>query len=432
MIEEPFLTNRELASLILLSALIVFVLASSGRAAALRSVGVVLLTLATPKLLVPTVLYVVALLGALILACHVGLWEPALWKITVVWLVVAGLRLLFSLNQAIANPDFFRQALLRTVTAAAVVEFIVGLESFALWAEILGQGVAFIAVVTTGVAKQPVLRRTAHVYLGLLGLLALAWSTWHLIGNWSEIDHGMLVKELLVPIWLTPLALFLVYIYAVWAAYESAFVRMRIATSDQSLAGKRLALVLRTNIWLPHLRVIGGHGAFRIARAEGFREAWAVAGQILKEDRERAEAEAAAKRRLVDNAGRVGVDEFGRQLDQREFVETQASLRDLAISQMGHYRNAGGKYRADLIEILEPVFARKGLQQPSRISMYVASDGQSWYGERQTITGHWFAIGAAGPPSDQWLFDGPARPSGFPDEAEWDHWGGGEHSVNWD
>ena len=73
------------------------------------------------------------------------------------WLVVAGLGLLFSLNQAIENPDFFRRAFFRTLTAVAVVEFVASLESFALWVEILGQLLAFVAIATTSVAEQPVL-----------------------------------------------------------------------------------------------------------------------------------------------------------------------------------------------------------------------------------------------------------------------------------
>ena len=170
----------------------------------------------------------------------------------------------------------------------------------------------------------------------------------------------MLLREFLVPIWLTPLALFIVYAYAVWAAYESAFARMRIVKNHESLTRQPLALVLRTGIWLPRLRIVGNDGIFRIARTEGFREAWAAVGQIRRDRREHAEAEAAAERRLVDNAGRVGVDEFGRQLDRREFAETQASLRWLATSQMGHYRNGGEKYHEDLLSLAEPVFAQKG------------------------------------------------------------------------
>ena len=435
---EPILTNRELASLIILAAMIVFLAAlvvfaraSSGWGDLLRSVGVVLSTLAKPKLLVPMVLYVAAILGVLIPASHAGLWEPSLWKATVLWLLVSGLGLLFSLNEAIEDADFFRRAFLRTLGAVAIVEFIANLESFALWVEIPLQLVAFVAVITTSVAEQPAPRRIANTYLGLFGLSALAWGAWHVMSDWSQVGHGLLVRELLLPIWLTPVALLVVFAYAVWAAYESAFIRMRSANKDKSLARQRLALVLRTGIWLPHLRLVGGAGAFRVAGAAGFREAWEAVGQVLQEHREHAEAEAAAERRLVENAGRTGVDRFGQQLDQREHVETRASLRWLAISQMGHYRNGGEKYREDLLAMRVPSFTRDGLPQPDGIAMYVAADGQSWYAERQIITGHWFAIGAAGPPSDEWLFDGPDRPSGFPNEAGWDHWGGGEHSVNW-
>ena len=81
--------------------------------------------------------------------------------------------------------------------------------------------------------------------------------------------------------------------------------------------------------------------------------------------------------------------------------------------------------------LVESGFERYRLSQPHGITMHINSDGQRWYAERQTVTGHWFAIGAAGPPPDQWLFDGSARPEGFPVESAWDQWGGGEHPTNW-
>lgn len=386
--------------------------------------------LAKPKVSVPTLLYVAAVLGVLIPASRAGLWEPSLWKATVLWLLVSGLGLLFSLSEAIEDAHFFRRAFLRTLRAVAIVEFIANLEAFPLWVEIPGQFLALVAVATATRAEQPTPTRVANAYLGALGLSALVWGAWHVIGDWSQVDHGMLVREFVLPIWLTPVALLMVFAYAVWGAYESAFVRMRIIRSDEPLARQRLALVLRTGISLPHLRLLGGHGALRIARTDGFREAWAAIGQVRQERREQAEAEAAAERRLVENAGRVGVDEFGMQLDQREHAQTRAALRWLSICQMGHYRS-GGKYRGDLLPMLTPDFARDGLPQPHGIAIHVTPDGEKWYAERKTITGHWFAIGAAHGPSDEWLFDGADRPSGFPEEAEWDQWGGGEHSMNW-
>ena len=327
----------------------------SGHRGLFRSVSDIVSTLATPKLLIPTVLYVVAILGILIPASHFGLWEPSLLKTTVTWLLVSGLGLLFNLSQAIDEAAFFRRAALRTLGVVGIVEFIANLESFALWVEIPGQLLAVTAVITTSLAEARAPRRLASTYLGIYGLCALAWGAWHLIGDWPQADHGMLIKEFLMPIWLTPVALLMVYAYAVLAAYESTFIRMRIIKEGGSFAKQRLALVLRAGIWLPHLRLVQGQGAHRIARTDGFREAWAAIGQIRQEHREHAEAETATKRRLIENVGRVGADEFGRQFDRREHAETQAALRTLAVSQMGHYQNGGEKYRGDLLPMLEPV-----------------------------------------------------------------------------
>ena len=138
---------------------------------------------------------------------------------------------------------------------------------------------AVSAIATTSLAKAPAQRRLARTYLGIYGLCALAWGAWHLIGDWPQANHGMLIREFLLPIWLTPVALLMVYVYAVLAAYESAFIRMRIIKEDGSLAKQRLALVLRVGTWLPLLRLVQGPGAYRIARTDGFREAWATIGQ---------------------------------------------------------------------------------------------------------------------------------------------------------
>ena len=332
----------------------------------------------------------------------------------------------------IDEPGFFRRAFLRMLAVVAVVEFLATLSSFPLWAEVLGQLLAAVAAVTAAYrGRYPRAARPADAYLILFGLAALAWGVWKVVDDWSLIDHGLLLREFLLPIWLTPFALLFVFGFAVVAAYEKAFVRMQLGAGDHSpLAKQRLALVLRSGLSLAHLRLVAGREMW-IGNATGFRETWSRIGEAKQASRERAWAEATAARRLIDNAGRTGVDSEGRQLDRREFSETQEALRSLAFAQMGWW-NRDDRYREDLLEMLEPTFELDGLSEPSGITMYVAPDGQSWYAARQTITGHWFAIGATGPTPDQWLLDGPEKPSGFPVEPEWDHWGGGNSSLNWD
>ena len=81
---------------------------------------------------------------------------------------------------------------------------------------------------------------------------------------------------------------------------------------------------------------------------------------------------------------------------------------------MGWHRNRGGRYRDDLLKMIGDDFTRQGLPKESGIALRVSSDGQAWYAWRRTVTGWCFAIGAAGPPPEQWEYDGPEPPHGFP------------------
>ena len=431
--DEPLLSNRELATLIILAFFAVILVVTS-RTTLLASLRSPLSLLVSPTLLVPLLLYVVWVLAAVIPASRLELWEPGLWKTTVFWLLLSGFGLIFDINSAIQKPGFFWHRVARTVGFLAVLELLVNLQSFALWIEIPAQMLALFAfvVVTAEKTKSTAAAKLAEAYLALFGLSALVWAGWHLVINWSDADQGALILKFLLPVLLTPWALVFVYVVAVLDSYRILFKRMRLMKIGEPLAGQRLAILLRTCGWIPALRLLSGPAVTRLARTNGFREAWNEVEQIRLDERERIEAEAAAERRLIENAGVAGVDESGQQLDQREFAATRESLRRLASAQMGHYRNREKRYQEDLLRRFERYFEQDGLSQPNGIALHVSTDGQSWYAERQTVSGHWFAIGAAGPPTDQWLFDDSEKPNGFPVESEWDQWGGGEHSKNWD
>lgn len=433
--EESALTNRELTALIILVFLTTFLLTRPDRKGILKSFRGVLTSFKAPGILVPLLLYVGWISAAIAGASRIGLWDFDLLKTTILWVVLSGLALLVSLNDAIQKPRFFRGAFIKTLGVVAVVEFVAALKSFPLWLEIPGQALAFMLALVGVVAKRdpkqaPALK-LANGYLILFGASALIWSAAHLIANWSTLDQGRILREFLLPIWLTPIALLFVYGFAVIAAYQSSFVRMRIWKKRRPLLRQRLAVMLRANGRLRSLRLLAGLGAQRIARTTTFREAWRELGVLRNETRDRVAHEAASKRRLIENAGLVGTDDLGRQLDRREFEETDKALRWLATCQMGHYRN-GNQYRADLLRIVEPHFEHDGLPNPHGVELHVHRDRKSWYATRQTISGWWFAIGAAGPPSDQWLYDGQDPPKGFPSDPGWDRFGGGPASVNWD
>lgn len=85
---------------------------------------------------------------------------------------------------------------------------------------------------------------------------------------------------------------------------------------------------------------------------------------------------------------------------------------------MGWGRRETG-YRDDILKIIGDL-GHHGLSGTGDITVEVSGDGTSWYAWRRTITGWVFAIGAAGPPPDQWRYDGAEPPGGFPGtSADW-------------
>ena len=314
----------------------------------------------------------------------------------------------------------------------AVVEYVANLASFPLWVEIPTQALAVLFSLLTVVGDDPKhapVRKLANGYLSMFGLSVVAWTIWRLVSERQDIDFEGLVWEFMLPIWLTPPTLTYMYLVAVWAAYDTAFRQMRFSAEGRNLFRQKLAVVLRAAGRRSVLRLLRS-GSWYLGRTSGFRDAWTAVGMMMLQERKRVAAEKAFHRQIVDNAGRVGADTSGRQLDQREHRETKKALRTLANWQFGHYRKNGGRYQTDLA--VEALAEREGLPIPSGIRIHVNRSGQRWYAERRTITGHWFAMGAAGPPTDQWMYDGPQPPTDYPNETEWDHWMGGTNAPNWD
>ena len=433
---DGLLNNREVASLVLLGVLLTVVLLAARKKGGLsRSLGSVIFSFLHPKIFVPLTLYAGWVLAALIPASILGVWEPTLWVTTVTWLLLAGIRLLFKFSDVIEEPGFFKLALTRLVQSAVIVEFVANLASFALWLELLLQALALVFVMVSAVAssepEHAQVSKLATGYFVAYGFAAAIWGLSKLVSDWSEFDHGDLLREFLLPIWLTPVALVYVYALAVYASYETAIVQIRLASKGRGLVKQRLAMILRTAGRPERLRILGRTGAWRFAHTSGFRDAWNEVGQIIDDHGQRIAAKKAKQFRPFEDTGAISVDSDGKRLDQREHSETMEAMRWLSTCQMGHFQNTGRYQKESLAPVVVNLSEKYGLPTPNGVCVHVSGDGQQWYAERQTITGHWFAIGAAGPPSDQWFYDGADPPSGYPDDSEWDQWMGDNHAVNW-
>lgn len=138
----------------------------------------------------------------------------------------------------------------------------------------------------------------------------------------------------------------------------------------------------------------------------------ALEAQRLREDKESA------------NAGRMGANELGRRIDDREFRQTKNMLRKLQTSAAGWHRQ-NGKFRNDLVGGVYAAkdFTKAGLPEDHGMRMEISSDGQySWFW-RETVSG-WFLAAAVGIQErgfGEWLYSGPRPPNGSPvnDKEAW-------------
>ena len=428
--ESGLLNNRELASLLWLGGIAAWLLVRHRRST--LEVGGKLLQALRPVL--PQFLLYVIWIGFVVGAGRwLGLWDLGLLKSTVLWTVLSGVGLLVGTTEALRQSGWFRRTIIATLGATAVIEFVVNMKSFPLVFEIVLQPLMFFALVLPVVARDPEhqpVRTLSGWTSALIGLAAFGWTALGVLTEWAHLDWGELLEEAVLPVWLTVGALGFLYPLTLYMGYEQLLKRMSWRAKESRIPRQRLAVLVYGGPRLSVIRDLQRGSDYDVVHADGFVPALRAIRSVRVERRRQREVKRAFAQRLIDNAGVDGWDENGRRLDERQFDETRKALRWLATCHMGHYRNPD-RYRADLLPVVESHFVRGGLPEEHGVVMTVAEDGQSWYAYRRTVSGWYFAIGATAPPPDQWHFDGPEPPVGFPDEGSWSRFEGGQFATQW-
>jgi len=415
------MNNREAATFILLGAAFVWMLWQPALRASMRGVARQLLW---SKLTVAMVAYVATIGVAVYGAWRLSLWTMDLLAATVLWFLLTGFAWFINLGGAGKDDDFFKRRFLETLGFAAFFEFFVNAQTLPLVWEIVGQvGLTFVVmlnVVAGGESRfRPVARLTAGLLaaasLGLAGFTAIS-----LVSNWPTVDKAGLLRELFMPVWLAAAVIPYLYLLAFYMGYERLFVRLSFMNDRRPPSVRaKIGLLLGLRGSLVDVGSFTGSFAWEAAQSSTVR---ASLHQVRSFKRERAAQKLArtqARQRLVNNAGRSGVDEQGLVLDRREFAQTKEALRWLATCHMGWYRrdDRPDEYRRDLLDMLVATDSKQlAFESDTPIVSKVRKDGQAWYGYRATPSGHVFGMGAVGPPPSQWFYDGATPPDGYPSQ----------------
>ena len=407
------LSDRDIVFLIALAAVTTFALSRAGARAMVASI------LGTLRPFVLVVLGFTAYFVALVAAAQqLGLWNPSLVKDTIAWFIVGGLTLLFRFPKTYEDRRFYRRTALRVIGITSLVEFFISLSSFAFLVELLLlPTVVLLGLFSAVAALKPETRNVksiADALSAIIGILVIVGTGVVLVGEWPSLDKTKLGLSLLLPVWATIGCLPFVFLFGLYANYESKFMQINLAAPHDQRARRRAkaALVLSFHLRNRALHTFDGLDARELTRATSWDEARRVIAYQRAMARVRVAKENLAAERLIRYAGVEGTDGTGQQLDQREFEATKHALNRLAMFHRAQYE-MHGQYRADLMDALGNLVSEKLPSDPG-IVMKVKKSGRLWFASRRTVTGWCFGIGAAGPPPDQWVYEGPEPPAGFP------------------
>ena len=422
------LIDREWATLIWLLAALVFVL---GKPDLRRSYRGVVAAFVRPPALALLLLYTAWIAGVVWLASELGPWQVDQVTNTIVW-AIPGFGLVLASTEVPWEAHLFRRRFWQTVSVAAGLWIYLNIDTLGLWPEVVVQGVLAVATsvaVHAAHTKEKAAERLAYLVIGVILLLLLLPPTVDLFSNPASFSATALIRELALPIWLTLGALPLVFGLSLWLAYSEAFRLMKAASGRGQVSWRaKLVLLVSFHVRLGAMREFARDWPRVLLRTKGFRRK----RRILADQQADLRAAAAARRQRVDDlaryAGVSGTDAEGRQLDRREFQETSDAMTWLSTIQMARY-HTDGRYDRHALDGFPSLL--EGLPEDHGITIRVSRSGESWLAWRRTVTGWCFAIGSAGPPMDQWYYDGPEPPNGYPGQDP--AWGDEPfaHSPNW-
>lgn len=412
--------NRQWASIFWIAVLLVGVLLRRSTRSGAREV---LRAAASPKILAPAAVFLLWVVGLVVLASKVGLWDGDRVTDTAFWFITVGLVLFGRSLNLSKEQHSVRRTALAALELSTLVEVLSEVFVLNLVAELILQPLfALLAGLSVVAAQKPGHRQVKTMVDGLIlvgSVALLLYVVAGLVNNWGSLDKADLLQQFALPVWLTLGVTPYIYAIGLFAAYELAFIRVNWKSEAGWWARTRAKLVLLTSLHVKarDVSAFSGPWQFKLASATSFRDSRRVIADFRKAQHAEARAADEKQARLVRFAGVDGVDEHGRRLDRREFEQTMSPLRWIATCQMGWYKNnEAQRYRKDLLDFVLNGSSRDRLPDPPGVHMCVSDDGQKWFAWRRTVSGWVFAIGAAGPPPDQWEYDGPEPPGGFPGE----------------
>lgn len=168
----------------------------------------------------------------------IDIWNIALRKDFIFWFMGVGLVSFLKVNNAIRNPQHFRDIVLNNVKLTIYVEFIINLYVFSLPVELFLSLLIILFGLITVVGERDK-KNTSVVnfskrILNVIGLVISVYVIAQVAGDSSHFTTLDNLRSFLFPVVMTLAFLPFLYCLAIWMHYQNYFVRLGFAFKNNS------------------------------------------------------------------------------------------------------------------------------------------------------------------------------------------------------
>lgn len=241
---QAIFNNREIALLFWIALVLLAVLLSK-----LRKSLVPIFKILTGKMfLIIFSLIGAYLYGIILLLNNLEVWQISNFKDVLFWLFSVGLILVFKINEAKSNA-YFKGIFLSAIKWTIILEFIVNLYSFSLFAEIIILPVLVFLAMTQAVAdmdeKHKMVSKFLQNVITVAGLSIFSFSLYKTVINFDAVLTIQNLLVFLLPSTSTILFMPFVYFLALYSTYESYFIHLDFMTVKKDNVKETKKLILR-------------------------------------------------------------------------------------------------------------------------------------------------------------------------------------------
>ena len=197
------------------------------------------------------------------------LWNIDQLKNTVFWFFSVGLLSIHNLEKIKTAPHFFRNSVIGNLRMLAILQFVIGVYSLPLLAELVLVPFMVVVGMMIPIAESDIkylqVKKLLNGIVISFGLFTLAYTAYMLATDFKELGQEKTFYDFIVPALLTVMYLPFVFAMMTYSTYETVFVRLQFSVQDRRL--RRLAklyAVVFFNFRLDSIRRWADH----IARVE--------------------------------------------------------------------------------------------------------------------------------------------------------------------